>query len=85
LYGEKDAGSDRLAVKQDRAGAAGAVFAAYVGAGQAELVAQEIAEQQARLDRALVGFAIYGEGDGVRFDHRINHREHGGKRMESGE
>ena len=58
LHGEHQAGAHRLAVEQDRAGAAHAVLAADVGAGQAQLVAQEVGEQQARLDLALVGRAV---------------------------
>ena len=43
LDGEQDAGADRLAVEQDGAGAAHPVLAADVGAGQRQLVAQEVA------------------------------------------
>ena len=49
--------------KQDRAGAAHAVLAADVGAGQAQVVAQEVGEQQARLDLPLVGPAVDRDGD----------------------
>ena len=52
LHREHQAGAHRLAVEEDRAGAADAVLAADVRAGQAELVAQEVAQQQARLDLA---------------------------------
>ena len=39
------------------------MFAADVGAGQAELVAQEVAEQQPRLDAAFVAGTVDGDGD----------------------
>ena len=50
LHGEHDAGAHRLAVEEHRAGAADAVLAADVRAGQTQLVPQEVAEQKARLD-----------------------------------
>ncbi len=55
---QHQAGAHRLAVDEHRAGAADAVLAADVGAGEAELVAQEVGEQQPRLDLALVGPAV---------------------------
>ena len=58
LDGEQDARAHRLAVEQHGAGAAHPVLAADVGAGEAEVVAQEVREQQARLDLALVGAAV---------------------------
>ena len=45
LHGERQAGAHAVAVDQDRAGAADAVLAADVGAGQAKFAAQEIGEQ----------------------------------------
>ena len=48
---KQEARAHRLAVQLDRARAADAVLAADVGAGQAGLVADEVGEQQARLDR----------------------------------
>jgi hypothetical protein len=41
------------------------MLAADVGAGQAQVMAQEIAQQQARLDGAFVLRAIDGDGYGV--------------------
>ena len=49
------------AIEQDRAGAAHAVLAADMGAGQPQFVAQEIAEQQPRFDTALIGGAVDGK------------------------
>ena len=51
LHGEHQAGAHAVAVEQDGAGAAHAVLAADMGAGEPERVAQEIGEQQTRLDR----------------------------------
>ena len=50
---EQQAGPDRRAVQQDGAGAAHAVLAADVGAGQLQVVAEEVGQQPARrhLDR----------------------------------
>ena len=50
LHGEHQARAHRDAVELDRARAADPVLAADVRAGQAELVAQEVAQQEARLD-----------------------------------
>ena len=50
LHREDEAGAHRLAVDQHGAGAADAVLAADVGAGQPQLVAQAVGERQARLD-----------------------------------
>ena len=51
------------AVDVDGAGAAVARVAADVGAGQPEVVAQEVDEQEARLDVRLVGLAVDGDRD----------------------
>ena len=50
LHREDQAGAHRLAVDQHGAGAADAVLAADVGAGEAKLMAQAVGERQARLD-----------------------------------
>ena len=49
---EQQAGPHRGAVDQDRAGAADAVLAADVGAGQPQVVAQGVGEQPARVGRS---------------------------------
>ena len=64
LDGEDGAGLDRLAVDMDDAGAALAGVAADVGAGHAEILAQELNQQRARLDLAGDGLAVHGHGDG---------------------
>ena len=62
LHREHQAGAHRRAVEQDhRAGAAYAVLAADMRAGQPQIVAQEIAQQQARLDLRSIGRAVDGD------------------------
>ena len=61
LDGEHRAGLHRLAVEQDGAGAAVGGVAADVGAGQAQVLAQEVDQQQARLDLGLRGGAVDGD------------------------
>ena len=60
---EHRAGLRALAVDVDRARAAVARVAADVGAGQPEDVAQEVDEQEARLDVGLAGLAVDGDRD----------------------
>ena len=60
---EGEAGAPGLAVDQHGAGAADAVLAADMGAGEAKLVAEEIGEQHADADLALDRFPIDGERD----------------------
>ena len=50
LHGQHQAGAHRLSVEQDGAGAADALFAGEVRAGEMELVAQENGELRARFD-----------------------------------
>jgi len=63
LHGEHQAGANRLAIEQDRAGAADAVLAADMRAGQSEIVAKKIAEQQARFDVPRVTDAVDRQRD----------------------
>ena len=65
LHGEQQAGADGDAVEPDGAGAADAVLAADVRAGQPERVAQEVGEQQARLDLFAVAPPVDGDVDHV--------------------
>src|SRR5690242_8695027 len=58
LHREHQAGACGAALDEHGARAAHAVLAADVRAGEAELVAQEIGERQARLHGALVALAI---------------------------
>ena len=61
LDGEHRARLGALAVDVDGAGAAVARVAADVGAGQAEDVAQEVDEQEPRLDVGLARLAVDGD------------------------
>ena len=62
LHGEHQARARRAAIEQDRAGAADAVLAAEMRAGEAELMAQEIGERHAHLDLlSLVALAVDGQ------------------------
>ena len=63
LDGEHRAGLGALAVDVHRARAAVARVAADVRAGQAEDVAQQVDEQEARLDVGLAGLAVDRERD----------------------
>src|SRR5262249_47264034 len=58
-----DAGPDRRAVDRNRASTADAVFATEMRAGQAAMLAQEVAEMGARLDQRLDLAAVHGERD----------------------
>ena len=58
LRGEHQAGAHRLALDQHGAGAAHTVLAADMGAGEADLVAQEVGKIDARLDAAGVFGAV---------------------------
>src|SRR2546425_2787079 len=63
LNGQHQARARRLLVDENGARAAHAVLAAHVGAGQTQLVSEKVAQQQARLDVALVGEPIDLEVD----------------------
>ena len=52
LHREQQARAHRVAIEQHRAGAADALLAAHVGAGQAEVLADEVGQQLARLGLA---------------------------------
>ena len=69
LHREHQARARRVAVEQDGAGAADAVLAAQMRAGEAELVAQEIGERPAYLDLFLVALAVDGQRDFPRLAH----------------
>ncbi len=63
---EQEARPDRLAVHEHRAGTAGAVLAAEVGAGQAEFLTEQVGEQEAWHHPRLALGAVDGETDRVR-------------------
>ena len=58
-----DARSDRLPVHQHRAGAAHAVLAAEVGAGQVQVVAQELGELRAVRDAGAARLSVDGQAN----------------------
>src|SRR5216683_309189 len=63
LHRQHDAGPRGLAVEQDRAGAADAVLAARVGPGKAEILAEEVDQQLARLGAPSVHLAVDRQAD----------------------
>src|SRR5207237_10637015 len=65
LRGEEQARPDGGAADDHRAGPAHAVLAAEVGAGQLEIVAQEVGQRLAHLDGPLVGPAVDDHADGA--------------------
>src|SRR5207302_5110212 len=71
LCREHQAGAGAVSVEQHGAGAAHTMLAADMGAGEAERMAQEVAEQQPRLDLAPVADAINGDGDRSRCGHAV--------------
>ena len=71
LHRQHQAGARGAAVEQDGAGAADAVLAAEMRAGEAELVAQEIGERQAHLDLVLVALAVDRQRDLALLAHRL--------------
>src|SRR5690242_4421813 len=62
LHREQEARAHCLAIEQNGARAAYAVLAADVGAGEREILAEVIAEQLPRLDRAVIEDAIDRDG-----------------------
>src|ERR1700692_2047428 len=65
LDGEAETGLCRDAFKQDGAGAAHTVLAADMRSGQTQLVTNEVAQQQAGLDVALVPRAVHSHRDAL--------------------
>ena len=61
LAGEHQAAAHRPAIDIYRASAAHAMGATDMGAGQMQMVANEIDQQQPRLDLAFVGAAVDGD------------------------
>src|SRR6266851_7845683 len=75
LHGEVRAGLDRDAVHKHRAGATAGRVAADVRAGQAQLLAQEVDEQQSGLDLERVLGAVDRHRDLVRRRFRLGDHE----------
>src|SRR5215472_5060288 len=70
LHRQHQARARGQAIHQHRARAAHAVLAADVGAGEPEILAQEIDEQLARLAAALARLGVDGEPDGDGIGHQ---------------
>src|SRR2546428_10999723 len=71
LHGEEQAAPHRLALEEHGAGATHAVLASHVGAGEVEVIAQEISEALAHLDTPFVLGAVDVQADGP--DGFVNH------------
>jgi len=63
LHREHQAGTRRAIIEEYGACPANAVLAAEMGAGEAELVADEISQRHADLDFFLVPLAVHGQRD----------------------
>ena len=63
LQRQHQAGADRCAVHQHRAGAAVAVAAAFLGAGEADPVAQQLEQGVARVGEHGALLAVDGAGE----------------------
>ena len=63
LHGKDEAAAHHLAVDQHRAGAADAVLAADMAAGQSQILAQEIDQRLARLDALAHVLAVDAQAD----------------------
>jgi hypothetical protein len=63
LDGEQEAGQDRFAVQEHRAGAAGTDSAALLGAGQVQVLAQRVQEGVPWRHPKLLGPSIDGQRD----------------------
>src|SRR5207247_8226497 len=74
LRREHEAGAHDFAVDAHRAGAAHAVLAADVGAGELELVPEEVGEVEPRGHAALHSLAVHGERDLDGFERRVHGR-----------
>ena len=72
LNRERAAGTGRQPVEKNGASAANAVLAAYMRAGQPDLVADEVGQQQPWLDPPLKRPAVYRDID-VLIVHRAGH------------
>src|SRR6202051_3384769 len=71
LHREHQARSRRIAVEENGAGAAHAVLAAEMGAGQAELMAQEIRQRHPHRHGGFMALAVDGDGNASRLAHGL--------------
>src|SRR5689334_16008378 len=65
-HGQGQAGEHPPAIDPDRAGAAGALVAALLGAGEVEVLAQRVEQAHPGLEGDRVRPAVDGQGDGCR-------------------
>ena len=70
LYCKEQTGTHGHAFEQDSAGSTDAVFASDVRARQSQMMAQEVAQQQAGLYSALIDLAVDGYLDRKALTHR---------------
>ena len=68
---QRQAGIDAAPVDDHRAGAALAVVAALLGAGQVQVLAQRVEQRGARVEFQFAGLTVYFEGD-LRQNHRLS-------------
>ena len=71
LHGEHQAGADRLAVEQHRAGAADAMLAADMGSGLAAIVTDRVDQRAARIDADGVAAPVDVERELALLDIRL--------------
>ena len=69
LHGEHEAGARRGAIHQHGAGAADAMFAAKMRAGERQILAQEIRQMHARINGGFHHAAVDAELDGAGIKH----------------
>jgi len=63
LHGQQQAAARALTVDENGAGPAHAVLAADVGAGEGEVVAQEVGERTAHVDGPVDGLPVHRQPD----------------------
>ena len=61
LHRQRQARQDALAVDQHRAGAAGALVAALLGAGEMQVLAQQVEQRCPDIDRKVAGLSVDDE------------------------
>jgi hypothetical protein len=72
LHRQQQAGARREPVQKNGAGAANTVLTAEMGAGEPELMAQEVGERQAHLDLLLMMLPVNGQRNFSPLTHSIS-------------
>jgi hypothetical protein len=75
LHGEEETGPHRLVVEQHGTGATHAVLAADVGPGEGQIVAEKVAQEEARLRLTVVLGAVDANADPYGCGHEIPGKE----------